>query len=256
MKPIIDIHSHILPGVDDGCQSKLEALAMLSMYEEQNVEAVICTPHFGPCAIPGADVEGAYKWLCSKSSSVKLYLGCEALVGSFTPELDIGGPHGPRQMAGTRVILLEFDEWGSVHTDADHIVFMISGFEHFCCPVILAHAERYRSLQENPKAYRDILRTGARLQINAYDVYDTQTEVTKITTRWLLENRMVSFIGSDAHGAAKRKPVLKNGVQWIYDNCPEDYADAIVHDNAAELIRKGYEYSTKGILSEQWLPMV
>lgn len=233
MKPIIDIHSHMLPKVDDGCSSKAEALTMLRMYEEQGVEAVVCTPHYGPCAITGANVNDTFQWLSSQPSSVKLYLGNEALAGSFRP----GSPHGPRRIADT--LLLEFEEWGITHTGLAYILNRLSYFSTHVGPVILAHPERYRDLRLNPWAYKEITKMGVKLQINAYDIFDTETEETKITTRWLLSNRMVSYLGSDAHGAIRRAPMMTNGVRWIYDHCEETYADAIVHDNAARLLKKG-----------------
>ena len=55
-------------------------------------------------------------------------------------------------------------------------------------------------------------------------------------TQYLLRSKMVSFIGSDAHGISHRPPMVGNGIRWIYDHLPEDYADAIVHDNAAKII--------------------
>lgn len=235
MKPVIDIHSHMLPGVDDGCKSREEALAMLRMYEEQGAEAVVCTPHFGPCGIPDADVDGAFMWLSSQPSSVKLYLGNEALAGAFDAD-NVDELNGPRMLAH-KALLLEFDEWSGHHESTDNILKTLAYFDHFVCDVIIAHPERYRALQENPALYKDVARM-AKLQINAYDIFDTDILETKITTRWLLANELVSYIGSDAHGAIRRPPALKNGVRWIYDHCDETYADAIVHDNAARLLNE------------------
>lgn len=236
MKPMIDIHSHMLPAVDDGCRSRAEALEMLRMYEEQGAEAVICTPHFGPCGIPGADVEGAFRWLSAQPATVKLYLGNEVLAGSFDPDKDLGKPGGPRYLAGTETLLLEFDEWEGHHTDTEYILSTVERMLPRVKELIVAHPERYRILRQELPVYERLVSMGAKLQINAYDIDDTKTEETKAVTQWLLENRLVSYLGSDAHGASKRPPMLKNGVQWIYDHCPEDYADAVVHDNAAALL--------------------
>ena len=236
MKRVIDIHSHILPRVDDGCRNRVEALAMLAMYEQQNVEAVICTPHYGPCGFTGADVNGAFEWLRSRSPSVDLYLGNEADAGYFDGE-SINAPTGPRTLAGSNALLVEFDEWGSTHVTEEELIKGLSYLDHFFCDVILAHPERYKIVQDNPEICRKIAKMGIKMQINAYDVYETKTDATRILTQWMLENQLVSYIGSDAHGAKRRAPALQSGVLWIYDHCPEDYADAIVHDNAAKIIR-------------------
>ena len=231
MKKVIDIHSHILPGVDDGCPNRTEALAMLKMYEEQGAEAVVCTPHFGVCALPGADVKGAFAWLCSVESPVKLYLGNEILMTEDTLEDVRRGI--ARQVPGSDRILIEFDEW----EEEDWIISeVLRAAESEFVPV-LAHAERYRNLQDRPELYHQIAEYGAEIQINAWSVREEHREETRSAARYLLENRLVSYIGSDAHGAKRRPPRLENGVRWIYDNCQEEYADAIVHDNAARILK-------------------
>ena len=240
MKKIIDIHSHILPGVDDGCKTREEALEMLSMYEEQNVEAVICTPHYGPCGIRGADVKGTFNWLQSQSRNVKLYLGSEIHDEYFDPEYDEST--GQFRLAGSRYYLIEFEEW-AYNATKERMQFLLYAINHFTGKSILAHPERYRAIQEDPEFCKKLAETGIGLQINAYDVFENNNPVTVKTTRYLLENRLVTHVGSDAHGMRHRPPALAVGVKWIYDHCPEDYADAIVHDNAKKIIRNEWERS-------------
>ena len=236
MKPMIDIHSHILPGVDDGCPDREQALAMLRMYEEQGAEAVICTPHFGICARKGADVEGAFRWLCSLESPVKLYIGNEILLTRYTLQDVRRGI--ARRMAGSDRILIEFDEWSRYSATQEEITEGLrwAGDSEF--RPILAHAERYKCLRENPELYRRIAESGAEIQINAYSICEETNPDTVSAARFLLENRLVSYIGSDAHGETRRPPRLQKGVQWIYDHCPEEYADAVVHDNAWRLLNE------------------
>ncbi len=236
MKRIIDIHSHMLPGLDDGCPDEKEALAMLKMYEDQNVEAVICTPHYGVCAIPGTDVNGAFSWLSSIDSPVKLHLGNEILFDRSTLRDVRQGLAKP--LAGSKYVLIEFEDW-AYNTSAEEILYSISWLAQSEYIPILAHPERYQSLQYNPDFYQKITKNGVKLQVNAYDIYDSDNELTKRTAQMLLRKRMVAFIGSDAHGADRRPPALQSGVKWIYDNCPEEYADAVVHDNAAKILKSG-----------------
>ena len=230
MKKVIDLHSHILPGVDDGCPDRKEALAMLKMYEEQGVEAVVCTPHFGICGKEGADVEGAFAWLCSVESPVKRYLGNEILLTRYSLEdtrRDIA-----RRIGGSDRILIEFDEL----EEADRIVEGVCWAAESEFVPVLAHAERYRNLQGKTELYRQIAENGAEIQINAWSICEEQRAGTLAAARFLLENRLVSYIGSDAHGEYNRPPRLAKGVKWIYEHCPADYADAVVHDNAAKLL--------------------
>ena len=235
MKRIIDIHSHILPRVDDGCQSEYEAKKMLEMYEAQNVEAVICTPHYGVCALLDADVDGAYKWIKSVDTNVNLYLGNEILMDKdvFKSIRD----KKARPLAGSGFYLIEFEDWSYCST-ADEILIGCATMASIGYNVILAHPERYFSLQLHEEYY-DRIAKFAYLQINAYDICDTDDNLAKRACQYMLKRKLVTFIGSDAHGADRRPPKLTNGIQWIYDHCETEYADAIVHDNAAKIIREG-----------------
>ncbi len=236
MKPVIDIHSHMLPGVDDGCESKEEALAMLKMYENQNVEAVVCTPHYGSCGIPNADVNGTFDWLASTGSPVKLYLGNEILFTRSTL-MDVRRKRA-MPLAGSKYVLIEFEEW-AYNTSAEDILNGVAWLAQSEYVPILAHPERYHFLRSNPNFCEKISKNGVKFQINAYDICENSNELTKSLAQRLLKKRLVSFIGSDAHGAERRSPALQTGVKWIYDHCPEDYADAIVHDNAAKILKAG-----------------
>ena len=237
MKQIIDIHSHMLPAVDDGCPDREEALAMLRMYEEQGVEAVVCTPHFGTCALKGADVQGSFDWLCSVESPVRLYLGNEILLTRYSLQDTRRGI--ARRMAESDRILIEFDEWGNNSSGADEIRDGLAWAGDSEFVPILAHAERYRCLQQQPEIYHALAEMGVEIQINAYSICEDKKEQTRKAAQYLLEHRLVSYIGSDAHGIGHRPPKLATGVKWIYDHCPEDYADAVVHDNAGRMILSG-----------------
>lgn len=233
MKPIIDIHSHILPDVDDGCSDKTRAIVMLAMYEEQGVESLICTPHYGPCMIKGANIKETFNWLESVGSPVKLFLGNEVY---FTPHTlrDVRRQKA-LTLAGSKFVLIEFEEW-CFHTDADVIYNSLKWFSQSEYTPVLAHAERYESLQRSPGFYERLTKSGVKLQLNAYDIYESDNYMTRKTAQDLLQKQLVSFIGSDAHNTTYRSPALRTGVKWIYDHCPESYADAVVHDNAEKII--------------------
>lgn len=231
MKRIIDIHSHILANVDDGCVTRYDTLRTLEEYERLGVEAVICTPHFGPYGDTEADVEGEFKWLASIDSTVSFYLGNEVYMNNHALKAIRAGE--ARTLAGSNSILIEFDSSALGMS----LPFINASRPFSTHEVILAHPERYELLQAYP-AICDKLAKYVKLQINAYDIYDTDNDLAKNVSRYLLEKQLASYIGSDTHGR-RRPPKLKTGVQWIYDHCPKEYADAVVHDNAAKIIRQG-----------------
>ena len=230
MKPIIDMHSHLLPGVDDGCPSTEEAVTMLRMYEEQNVEAVVCTPHFGPYMKHDANITRTFKQLLRVESSVKLYLGNEIFDDGNV--LSCVSRKIAFTLAGSDRILVEFFDYDTL----PYIISTINQIKKSRWVPVIAHPERIISLQSRPRFYDSLCRIGAEMQINAYDISDNTNIGTLLATRYLLNKQLVTYIGSDAHGATRRPPMLQNGVKWIYRNLPEEYADAVVHDNAAKII--------------------
>lgn len=224
VKPFIDIHSHILPGEDDGCPNKDEALAMLRMYEDQGAKAVICTPQLDKNSKTN-DINRMFEWLCSVESAVKLYMGKEVRL-PYCSLRDL------RQLAGSDRILIELDE----HTEASEIKKIVCKVADSGYVPVLANAERYQYLRNDLDLYYEIMREGAEFQIDVNDLREDVDERILETTRYLLEKRLANYIGSDAHGEFYMPPWFVDGVKWIYDHCPEEYADAVVHDNAAKLI--------------------
>lgn len=70
------------------------------------------------------------------------------------------------------------------------------------------------------------------MQINAYSLVEEKNESTKELARMLLKNKLVTFVGSDAHRTTHRPPNIKSGVDYIYQNCDGQYADDICFRNA------------------------
>jgi tyrosine-protein phosphatase YwqE len=232
MKPFIDVHSHILPGVEDiGCASKEEALAMLKLYEDAGVEAVVCTPHFGIHGIRGANVSEAFSWIQSVDSPVKRYLGQQVLLTRYTLQDARRGI--AKTMAGSNQILVDYEEGVFYSASADILDGMKMLAESEYIP-ILAQPEKYPGLQQYPDICRQIVDAGARLQINVGNVFCDNVKICD-TVRFLLENRLVSYVGSNAHNPEEMKQ-MDDGLKWIYDHCPQEYADAVVHDNAVRII--------------------
>ncbi len=70
------------------------------------------------------------------------------------------------------------------------------------------------------------------MQINAYSLVEEKSEITKGGAKYLLENKLVHFIGSDAHRTTHRPPRMKRGVEYIWGNCDKEYAKDVIYRNA------------------------
>ena len=136
-------------------------------------------------------------------------------------------------MGCSKYVLLEFSPW----TDTEEIISCVyrvrteTEFEP-----IIAHMERYLWLQDEPEILRAIREHNLLVQINAYSLAETGSEGTKNFARKLLKEKLVTFIGSDAHGSDHRPVTLGSGVQYIYDTCDADYAEDVCRRNAQRLL--------------------
>lgn len=203
---MIDFHTHILPGIDDGSPSADESLEMLKMLNKQGVNKAVLTPHFYAYK---TDVEmflemrnEALRTLKAKKAvsniGVSMYLGSEVL---YFDELWRIDNLEKLCITGTEYILIEmpFDSWSeSVLQGIERII------NRRLIPII-AHFDRYIRYQKNWANLKELVEMGAVLQMNADSLkhFSSRHRVTK-----LLKKNIVSLIGSDCHNIEFRPPNL------------------------------------------------
>lgn len=235
---VVDIHSHIVVNVDDGANSITEAMAMLRLAHDEGVRAVFATPHYGiengyspTAAYVKSQFERLRNEVHLEIPEMTIYLGTEWYCAD-----DVSKRIREQKaylMNNTDYALVEFFEYGDVTESTQTI---LDRLERLCSTgihPILAHAERYRALQQDRGVLKRICNMGVLLQVNAFDIVLNTKQSTRELAQWLAKERMISFIGSDMHGLPpKRVPKMKEGINWLYENTDVDYADAVVGKNA------------------------
>ena len=242
-KRFIDIHSHIIFGADDGAESLDEAIELLKLDREEGASAVFATPHYGIENIFTPDaalVMQKFELLKERASAevpeVSLYLGTEWYC-AYTLARRIRGREAFR-MNDTDYVLTEFLECGGAPEKPEKILTNLMELKSQGFRPILAHPERYTALQEDWNLAGKLHENGILLQVNAYDLELNMSLKTKDLARWLAKEHMISFIGSDMHGTGKdkRRPRMKEGIRWLYENTDEEYACAVAFGNAERLL--------------------
>ena len=234
-----DIHSHIIPEVDDGAQSFEEALDLLKLDREEGIRTVFATPHYGienGYAPSDKIIESRFRRL---SSIVREQLpGMELMLGTewYCSEniVDRIRSHEAWPMNYTNWYMVEFLEYGNVTEPAENILRRLKKMKDAGIKTILAHPERYQAIQQDWNLAKRISDLGVLLQVNAYDLALNQKEVTRNLAQWMAKEQLISFIGSDMHGTrpGKRTPKMKEGIRWLYENVDEEYANDILRRNA------------------------
>lgn len=202
----IDIHSHILPGVDDGSDGMETTLTMVDKAYQQGVRIMIATPHYriGHRHRTVEELQRIYNQTCEKIAEkytdFKLYLGNEIFYSDGVEEKILQGR--ALTLGGTRYILVEFrtDESYSRIRQA-LIILAREGYVP-----ILAHGERYRNLMEKESRVKELKQMGVLLQINADSIKKHKRLVRK---------GYVDFLATDCHNLKERAPNMEYGVRAL-----------------------------------------
>lgn len=210
----IDVHCHILPRVDDGAASMEEALNMLRMEYEQGAREIVLTPHYrrGYFETSRERVQEQFEKLCKAKEDaeipVKLHLGCEFYRMNEMEQWLQKEEH--YCIAGTKYVLLEFmpqDLADTIWRFCGDL--LIAGYRP-----IIAHAERYRVLQDK-KLLKRLVQAGVYIQINAGSILGDGGWKIRYFCKTLLKEKMVHFIGSDAHHLERRIPCMGSCSEYL-----------------------------------------
>ena len=225
---LVDIHCHILPGVDDGAPDMETSRAMIRDAYEQGVRYIIATPHYRPEMFEPSmkKVIRVYHELrdYAEEVGIGLRLGCEyyrneQMIRHLDKKLR-------PTMLGSRYGLTEFSTNDSFVTVRNYIYELITkGYRP-----IVAHVERYFCCQE-PERIQELKKLGAQIQINADSVLGYEGHTIKKFCAGLMKDDLVDLLGSDAHNLEGRKMNLGKCATYVRKKMGQDYAEEIFVDN-------------------------
>lgn len=234
---VVDVHSHMLPAVDDGARTFEISKQMIKLAYEEGTRHLFLTPHGAYLeeedALVTEKMEEIREWISSENMDLKIYPGAEIYVD---PEDDEDIDSIPEKLEngiyptlnGTKYVLIEFYLGGF---ELDEVVPAVKAIIGAGYTPVIAHAERYGSSFDD-LCYLSSL--GCKLQMNICDLYrDVENDINQMT-HILLKEKMFDFIGTDAHGIDRRPPILKEYIDFLYRNYDKDYVDGILYKNAME----------------------
>ena len=207
---MIDFHSHILPGVDDGSASVEESLKLLSLLAEQGVDTVVATPHYYPDRRSSSDFLKRRAEAYEKLSECDLSGLPRILLGAVVKYYDSISRHADLELlcAGeSRVLLLEmpFCRWSEITVKEVEKLALSRRVK-----VVLAHIERYLAFQ-TPETWERLLECGVLTQVNASFFIGFK----KRKALNMLGSGMIHVIGSDCHNLTSRQPQIGRAAEAI-----------------------------------------
>jgi protein-tyrosine phosphatase len=202
---IIDLHSHVMPAVDDGATSESEARAALRSLADEGVVTVVATPHFdGSCSVRGevaerrlSELDEGWRTLSRIAGEVGVDVRRGAEIALDVPEPALGDAR--LRLGGGRFVLVEFPHM-TVPPQSTRVIEYLR--RHDCIPVV-AHPERYAGVDaalELPRAWRT---AGAYLQVNGPSLLGRYGEDARKSALGLLANGLADYLSSDFHARGR-----------------------------------------------------
>ena len=236
----VDIHTHILPGVDDGAEAMPAALELIRMAWEDGTRGIFLTPHYrGRYRKNTPDwLRETFQMLCEmvgeRYPDMRLYLGSEISYQTDAPE----------KLAHGQILSMNDSQYGLLEFKTtsfrSQITTGISAMLDYGITPIIAHAERYEIFRKSPDLADEVLDMGALIQLNADSIMGTQGFEVKRYCHQLLRSGKVHFVASDAHDVRTRPPQLWACWQRISKKYGVEYANALFSGNAQAVINNEY----------------
>ncbi len=213
IRDFIDIHSHILPGLDDGARDMAESLEFARCYERTGIKRVIATPHFlpGTAWTAGKDivrqsVRDLQASLDRHNIDLQVFPGMEIAFHKRLEERLCTDSFLPLGESGYYLIEPSFQN------EQDLLLASLTSLLTMGKKIILAHPERIVSLHNQLDALADLVKLGLLIQVNAGSLLGCFGPESLNAANRFYQKHCLHFIASDAHNLTKRAPI--NAEEW------------------------------------------
>ena len=235
---MIDLHCHIIPGVDDGSADPYESLRMGEAAVSCGVTDIIVTPH---CNIPGSYGNYMGPWydraigelrtlFKEHGVGLRLHRGMEVFgtdnIGDLIDQDDV------ITLAASRYMLVEFD----FDDDMWRVRDVLRDIKRRGITPIIAHPERYYAVNDDIQFALDWVDMGCLLQLNRTSVLGLDTREAAYTARRLLELGAAHFIASDAHGTFMRSTELIDAYDYVSETVSKEAAELLTSENPRRVL--------------------
>jgi len=231
---VIDIHCHILPEVDDGPKSWETAESMCRMAVKDGIEHIVATPHANDRYFYDREyLSGLLQNLQKRiGETPKLNLGCDFHLSYENLQSAMATPE--RYCIGnTRYLLVEFSNF-SIPAQMD--AWLTQMHERGITPII-THPERNPILQQAAERVLQWVELGCAVQVTASAITGAWGVRSRQSAEWLLKEKAVHFLATDAHDTERRPPVLSNARSIIAKQFGEEVAQALVAGNPGAVLK-------------------
>jgi protein-tyrosine phosphatase len=225
---VIDIHSHILPGLDDGSDSIEKSIEMLRMASAAGTTDIVATPHANPeFAFDPLEVERKIGELQQAAGDLpRIHYGCDFHLTPENIEDALRAP-GKYSINHRGYLLVEFADAFIPKTTTDIFVCMLNAGIR---PVI-THPERNALLQKKLQDLETWVSLGCTLQVTAQSLLGDFGKRAREFSHTLLSRGLVHFLASDAHDVKHRTTALQPAWNYVEEQFGLDTAESLLNEN-------------------------
>jgi protein-tyrosine phosphatase len=235
---VIDLHTHILPGIDDGVKTEDEAVEFARTAVADGVRTIVATPH-----CKDGSYENDLRTVLERVASLRQRLAAEGVEVDLVPGAEvhlcanlverIRDGRAPTLADNGKTLLLELS-LTQYPPEMDNLIFQLrlAGI----VPV-LAHPERIGYFRDDPKRYEALVRLGAFGQITTGSVLGVFGKDVAVLSEWMIRRGLVHVLASDSHNTRGRPPILSEARRAVARLVGEDAAGRMVEDVPAALLR-------------------
>jgi protein-tyrosine phosphatase len=230
---VVDIHSHILPNVDDGPKDWDTCVAICRTAAEDGITHMVATPHAN-------DRYGYDRALAKRlaaelqlkvGEALKIGVGCDFHLSYENLQDALANP-SRYVIDETHYLLVEFSNYSVPQRTTDSLMRL----GDLGLTPILTHPERNPILRENLQRVVEWAEQGCVIQVTGSALTGFWGERTRRAAHWLLERQAVHVLATDAHDTEKRVPILSTAREAAAEVCGEEIADALVEGNPGAVI--------------------
>ena len=232
----IDMHSHILPGIDDGAKNVKESLKMLDMAYKEGIRYVCATSHYSIGNTQTAEkriplFNELRHQIKELHPDMKLFLGSEILYSYDIPEQLKAGK--VLTINAGKYILTEFypsESYKNIFEAIQTLVY--AGYKP-----ILAHMERLDCLWKRTDRVDELKALSVVFQMNTTSLIGSRFSFEVRQCRKLVRDGYIDILGTDMHGISHRPPVYRAAAEWIRENCGERVFRRLTFENPAFILQ-------------------
>jgi len=206
---MVDVHSHLIPGIDDGAKTMTDSLDILQQMSDLGYQKVITTPHVMHDFYPNTsqDILKRVQVLQQRVDAVGIDLEVEAAAEYYLDEhfIKLLDQKSDLLTFGDNYLLFETSFLNEPAYMRQGIFKIISNG----MKPVLAHPERYLFLQNNPEIIEDLVQRGLLLQVNTISLSGYYSKEARKLAENLIDKKMVSFLGTDCHNAKHLKAMVE-----------------------------------------------